>query len=344
MAENTRLKDLAVDVKRILELMETRHTEYTSRIEKLEEGSSASSLAHHNVFQPFQVRSVKLDFPRFNGSNVLEWIFKVEQFFTYYNTLNDHRLMIAAVHLDADVIPWFQMLTKNNPFHSWVGFTRALEMEFGPSPYECPRSTLFKLAQTGSVQDYYKEFTALANRVYGVMPDALLDCFISGLKPDIRRDVIAQAPTSMIRTISLAKLYEEKYIPKHKPYQPHSLQKTLSYPITQTQKTTSLPPLLTTPTATQHTQTHNKYSNIKNISAVEIRLRREKGLCFTCDEKFSPGHKCPNKQYLLLQVEMNEQDSLEPDPQIMLYLTFKTYRWNLIYHSMPLMEDQVWVL
>ena len=176
------------------------------------------------------------------------------------------------------------------------------------------------------------------------MPDALLDCFISGLKPDIRRDVIAQAPTSMIRTISLAKLYEEKYIPKHKPYQPHSLQKTLSYPITQTQKTTSLPPLLTTPTATQHTQTHNKYSNIKNISAVEIRLRREKGLCFTCDEKFSPGHKCPNKQYLLLQVEMNEQDSLEPDPQIMLYLTFKTYRWNLIYHSMPLMEDQVWVL
>jgi len=31
-----------------------------------------------------------------------------------------------------------------------------------------------------------------------------------------------------------------------------------------------------------------------------MQLRREKGLCYTCDDKFTPTHKCPNKQYLLL--------------------------------------------
>ena len=79
-----------------------------------------------------------------------------------------------------------------------------------PSPYECPRSTLFKMLQTGMVQDYYKEFTALANRVQGITANTLLDSFISGLKIDIRRNVIAQNPTSLLRDVSLAKLFEEK--------------------------------------------------------------------------------------------------------------------------------------
>lgn len=32
-------------------------------------------------------------------------------------------------------------------------------------------------------------------------------------------------------------------------------------------------------------------------------IRREKGLCYTCDERFSPNHRCPNKHYMILQVD-----------------------------------------
>jgi len=35
MAENIRLKDLSTNIKRILELMESHHTEYSSRFEPL---------------------------------------------------------------------------------------------------------------------------------------------------------------------------------------------------------------------------------------------------------------------------------------------------------------------
>jgi len=45
-----------------------------------------------------------------------------------------------------------------------------------------------------------------------------------------------------------------------------------------------------------------------------MQLRREKELCFTCDAKFSPSHQCPSKQYLLLQLEEEEDFKLEPDP------------------------------
>nr|KYP34908.1 hypothetical protein KK1_044085 [Cajanus cajan] len=118
--------------------------------------------------------------------------------------------------MDAEVIPWFQMMEKNNLFQSWVGFIRVLELEFGLSPYEGLRYAIFKLTQLGSIHDHYREFIALANRVYGFTPNALLDCFIGGLQPNICKDIITIEPTSMMCVISLAKLYEEKYDPKQK--------------------------------------------------------------------------------------------------------------------------------
>jgi hypothetical protein len=234
MAESTRLKDLQADVKKMLELAEARHEEYllhrsmdNTRMERLEANVGSLQLAASltgspsstPVSQPpppplFQVRNVKLDFPRFDGSDVLQWIFKAEQFFDYYNTPDTQRLTIAAVHMDKDVVPWYQMLSRNHPFQSWVAFTRSLELEFGPSPFDSPRAHLFKLTQTTTVHEYYVTFTALANRAQGLTPDAILDCFISGLKPDLRRDVLAQQPNNMTKAISLAKLFEEKYTPK----------------------------------------------------------------------------------------------------------------------------------
>jgi len=112
---------------------------------------------------PFHVWNIKLDFPRFDGFDLLQWIFKAAQFFSYYQTLDDQCLIIVAIHLDKEVVPWYQMLTCTNPFHSWITFTRALEMECGPSPYECPWSQLFKLTQITSIHEYYVSFTTLTH-------------------------------------------------------------------------------------------------------------------------------------------------------------------------------------
>jgi hypothetical protein len=213
--------------------------------------------------QSFQVRSVKLDFPRFDGKNVLNWIFKAEQFFDYHNTPDMDRMTIASVHLDQDVVPWFQMNQRSQPFRSWLEFTRALEMDFGPSAYDCPRAALFKLSQNSTVTEYYREFNALANRVYGVSTEAFLDCFLSGLQADIRRDVIALSPANLPKAFALAKLFEEKYLAQNKKYSPNNQKSPNTYnnyqskmaPITnkpdqnpnQNPQKTQLPPLLPTP-------------------------------------------------------------------------------------------------
>jgi len=69
MAENTRLKDLSTDIKRMLELMESHHTEYSSRFESIETALTALHVAEtlksstSEAVQTFQFRNVKLDFP-----------------------------------------------------------------------------------------------------------------------------------------------------------------------------------------------------------------------------------------------------------------------------------------
>jgi len=132
MADNTKLKELQADMKRLLEMMEKcdvqyakRDEDYVARFERIESvldtlsqikaiGGSTSNSAVNNP-QPFQVRNIKLDFPRFDGSDVLHWIFKVEQFFDYYNTLDAQCLTIAGIHMDKDVVPWFQMMSRTHP-------------------------------------------------------------------------------------------------------------------------------------------------------------------------------------------------------------------------------------
>ena len=47
--------------------------------------------------------------------------------------------------------------------------------------------------------------------------NALRDCFISGLRPELRPDVVSMRPISMSDAVGLAKLYEEKYTTSPKP-------------------------------------------------------------------------------------------------------------------------------
>lgn len=361
MAENTRLKELQADVKRNSDTLEKYYSDLQAQIAKLESVNSSrfehletvihanddkfnqisdaleTLLQRNSPFQgsshgasnslkpPFQVRNVKLDFPRFDGNNVMDWIFKAEQFFDYYATSEADRLTIASVHLDNDIVPWFQMMQRSSPFRSWHAFTEALELDFGPSAYECPRASLFKLNQTGSVADYYKAFTALANRVSGLSNEALLDYFLSGLQDEIRRDVMALSPPSLVKAVALAKLFEEKYTPSSAPKTPSYQTKAPTiFPNRHSYNTktdtshslpkSTLPPLLPTPNTKPFSQSQ-KHHQVKKNSPAEMQIRREKGLCYFCDEKFSFTHKCPNRQMMMLQlIDDDLTDSREPDP------------------------------
>ena len=134
---------------------------------------------------------MKLDVPRFDGNDPLGWIFKINQFFDYHHTSKQDKLTIASFYMEGRALAWFQWMTSNGQFTSWLGFLQALQTRFSPSQYEDPTGILFKLTQRGSVAQYLAEFEELANRVVGLPAQFLLSCFVSGLNPEIRREVQA---------------------------------------------------------------------------------------------------------------------------------------------------------
>ncbi|KAJ1376277.1 Retrotransposon gag domain, partial [Sesbania bispinosa] len=333
MAENTRMKEMQTQLASILNWIEKQPDRdkanrdlliqfQTANNDRMDQMQKSFDLLNQGKPQhivgsssnlPSTVRDISLGFPHFDGTTpVLEWIFKAEKFFNYHRTPDQERVDIASIHFEKDVIPWFQMLQRMSVVQTWPDLTRALESHFGPSPFDSPMAELFKLYQSGTVSEYYLKFMALANRSEGLSDAAVLNCFLSGLNRDVRRDVVAQCPTTLLRAVSLAKLYEEKYIPvvnqrstnyNHR-YSPLSSTSTNLNSAKTTPKQ-ALPPLLPTPTTPPI-----RNSNVKKISPAEMQLRREKGLCYFCDEKFTFNHKCPNRQLLMLQTE---EEDFAPD-------------------------------
>ncbi|KAL0385789.1 UNVERIFIED_CONTAM: hypothetical protein Sradi_2973200 [Sesamum radiatum] len=131
----------------------------------------------------------KLHLPPFDGSEPLDWIFQAEQYFTYHQVAPPQRLAIISFFMHGEALSWFKWVYNNNQLTSWEAFLRALELRFGPSSFVNHQATLFKLRQRGSVADFQAEFERLCNRVVGLSPESILNCFISGLRPDIQREI-----------------------------------------------------------------------------------------------------------------------------------------------------------
>lgn len=113
--------------------------------------------------------------------------------------------------MDGPTLSWYQWMTRNGFITSWPALLQALESRFAPTFYDDPHGALFKLQHKGSMNEYLSEFERLANRSVGLAPLALLSFFISGLYSELRKEVQALQPISLLQAVTLAKLQEEKF-------------------------------------------------------------------------------------------------------------------------------------
>ena len=94
---------------------------------------------------PASHHRIKLEVPRFDGTDLLGWIFKINQFFEFHDTTDHDHLTIARFYMEGRALAWFQWMSSNEQFTSWPIFLQALQTRFAPSQYEDPTGTLFKL-------------------------------------------------------------------------------------------------------------------------------------------------------------------------------------------------------
>ena len=112
---NTRMEeqfmDIGASLQCTIEDMFRRHENSCSS------GSRASS-------RPYScnTRLARLDFPRFNGEGVKNWIIQCDTFFSVDQTPEEYKVRLAVVHFEGKALQWHNAYVKNvglNKLSSW---------------------------------------------------------------------------------------------------------------------------------------------------------------------------------------------------------------------------------
>lgn len=155
---------------------------------------------------------------------------------------------------------------------------------FGPTECEDFDEALSKIQQKGSLREYQREFERLQNKVHGWTQKALIGTFIGGLQDEIADEIRMFRPKTLKDTISLARMRDEQLQQRQRRSQSGS------------------------PATVRSVQTRDRAEPTpKKLNWDEIKAKRSLGLCFSCDERYMPGHKCKQAQLLLMEGENGEE-------------------------------------
>ena len=114
-----------------------------------------------------------------------------------------------------------------------------------------------------------------------------VSCLVSGLKENLKVDVTAGRPVDLTTAIGLARLYKARNT---------SIRRATLLPLSNRNG----------PAPIREDGNSRPLVTIRRMSPTELKERRDKGLCYNCNDKFIPGHRC--KKLFLIEACYEEED------------------------------------
>lgn len=118
--------------------------------------SSATLQTNPSDFKLF--KGMRIEIPQFDGYDVDDLIFKIQEFFTLYNTLSEQRIKLASLHMTGAALTWYKWMQQTNLLTTWDAFLKALTIRFGSSLCDDPKAELKHHKQEISVEEYQVRF------------------------------------------------------------------------------------------------------------------------------------------------------------------------------------------
>ena len=191
---------------------------------------------------------------------------------------------------------------------------------------------LFALRQSSSVHDFQQRFEVLSAPLKEVADAVLESAFVNGLREDVRPELRLWAPVGLLQMMRVGQQIEDKNTTTQ------AQRYGLSSP---TNKSSSVG--FQSPTQTIHTQptirpttqgtlkprvaltadpkTTPNSTPFRRMTEAETQEKCRKGLCFRCDEKLGPGHRCKRRELQVLWMmhdeEIVEDGKNEPEPSFL---------------------------
>ncbi|KAG7549143.1 Retrotransposon gag domain [Arabidopsis thaliana x Arabidopsis arenosa] len=180
-----------------------------------------SELQNEFSEQVKEVRSVcqnhyggyRINFPRFNGVRLSDWLFKAEQFFSLDMTSDDLKVKVASSHFDALAATWHQSIEElilwKHVKHDWVTYKLLLEGKYNKH-VEDSIAELKQLQEVDGIDEYHARFELISTRV-NLSEAFLVSAYLTGLQIDTQINVRMFGPQSIQQCLMLGRLYEKAH-------------------------------------------------------------------------------------------------------------------------------------
>jgi hypothetical protein len=159
-----------------------------------------SSHPHNFQNHHFQrdLRLLRVDVTKFDGSDPTGWVTQMEHYFSLYSITDDlAKLQYGVLHLDQERWKWWQWIkTSRQEYIAWTHFVAELYERFETDTNHLGHLT--KLKQSGTVEDFIATFERLDFRTEGMSDAFFREFFISGLKDEIQAHVLVAQPQSWV--------------------------------------------------------------------------------------------------------------------------------------------------
>ncbi|CAA0826241.1 Unknown protein, partial [Striga hermonthica] len=280
---------------------EHRREEYECE-EQFDQQSQASNYRERRAHN-----KSRITLSTFTGSDPDAWLNRATQYFELNETDDPNRVSYAAYYLDGEANVWWQWLIriyrKRQQIITWDVFEKEFLTRFSTSDYHNNNETLIRIRQTGSMREYIREFEWLACRVCDWHEDALVGAFVGGLNFDLAAEVRLERPDTMHDAMEVAPRREDHLVATRRGRADARFADTRRTGLSQA----------TTGTRTA-INARPAGAVVRRLSPEEVKRRREKGLCFTCEEMFTPGHQY--KQAFITEVANFDDEETEVEEEL----------------------------
>ena len=164
---------------------------------------------------------------------------------------------------------------------TWSIFTKEMITHYEDTKSKTFFSQLINIKQKGSVVEHIEDFRKLNIRVIDIPKEHRIDVFIGILKDNIQHGVLVWEPNSLEKAFRFARKIECKIMATRKP---------------------------TTHIYTDRSVATPRLPQPTRLTPQQLEEKREKRICYSCDSKYTKGHKCTEKKLFYIDCEEEEEN------------------------------------
>lgn len=156
-----------------------------------------------------------MGFPRFDGTQIRDWLVKVEGFFEIDFTPPEMKVKMAAIHFDGRASTWHHTMVQTpDPkrwLRDWYAY-KSLIMERFEDVLEDPVGELKRLQETNGIEDYHEKFELIKTKV-DLSEEYLVNTYLAGLRLETQIHVRMFDQQTIRQCLVLGRLYEKAHPP-----------------------------------------------------------------------------------------------------------------------------------